>query len=148
MLTIFISGNTLFVMSPHRPHIDVQENPVGYISDYLPQKPVADSKGDAQYANLDITFGNIPDAATITLHIELLNLAASHISLFSISAQAGDSKYISTSQRNVTHKFFPKTGEQMALTYYNRNPHVNGEFVRIMYTGLCSDANSLLIGFF
>ena len=147
MLTIFISGNTLFVMSPYRPHIDVQENPVGYISDYLPQEPIADSKGDAQYANLDIAFENIPNAATITLHIELLNLAASHISLFSISSHTGDNKYISTSQRNVTHQFFPKTGEQIALTYYNRNPHVDGEFVRIMYTGLSSVANSLLFVF-
>ena len=123
-------------MTSYGPTIDVRRHPVGYISDYQLRKPVVSSSDAAIGTTIRITLKNIPDAANITFHIELLNLTASPHSHFTIHNGNGIIGYISLSQRNTIHRFFPGSDALMTLEFHHRDPTMIGESLRILYTGM------------
>ena len=124
-------------MSPDESFIDVTEHPVGYITDFQPNQPSAITSKEAVYADTGIILKNIPDTATVTLHIEFVNFTASLNPSFTISTQpVGKEIRTSTSEKNLTHQIFPGPDAYMILMYAARNQQIDGEFVRLMYKGL------------
>ena len=123
-------------MTSYGPTIDVRRHPAGYISDYQLRKPVVSSSDAAIGTTIRITLKNIPDAANITFQIELLNLTASPHSHFTIRDQNGIKEYISLSQENTIHRFFPGSDALMTLEFHHRDSTMIGESLRILYTGM------------
>ena len=136
MYILHVLGYSWFVMTSYGPTIDVRHHPAGYISDYQLRKPVVSSSDAAIGTTIRITLKNIPDAANITFHIELLNLTASPHSHFTIRDQNGIKEYISLSQKNTIHRFFPGSDALMTLELHHRDPTMIGESLRILYTGM------------
>ena len=123
-------------MTSHGPTIDVQRHPVGYISDYQLRKPVVSSRDAAVGTSIQIALKNIPDAANVTFHIELLNLTASPHSHSTMQDRNGIIGYISLSRKNTIHRFFPGSDALMTLEFHHRDPTMIGESLRILYTGM------------
>ena len=120
-------------MNTRQTSIDVQQHPVGYITDYLPHQLDIDSSEE-----IDIQLINIPEASNITFHIEFLNLTStSQKSLFRIySYPLGSEFHTSKSLKDLTHHFFPPPHGNVILIYRKRDQRIPGELVRIKYTGL------------
>ena len=136
MHILHVFGYSWFVMTSYCPNIDVLRHPAGYISDYQLSKPVVSSSDVAVGTRIHISLKNIPDAANITFHIELLNLTASLHSHFTIRDRNGIKEYISLSQKNTIHRFFPGSDALMTLELHHRDPTMIGESLRILYTGM------------
>ena len=122
-------------MSTGVTYIDVMKYPVGYITDY---KPAMNLSMDGMYADIDITLEKIPAAATLTIHIEVLNLTASQNSKFTISTRTGREEYTSALLEKVTNRYYPRSGASVRLEYQQRNLLLIGEFLQITYKGLSS----------
>ena len=120
-------------MNTRKTSIDVQQHPVGYITDYLPHQLNIDSSEE-----IDIQLINIPEASNITFHIEFLNFTTtSQKSLFRIySYPLGFDFCTSKSLRNLTHHFIPPPYGNVILTYLRRDQRITGELFWIKYTGL------------
>ena len=120
-------------MSTGVTNIDVTEDPVGYITDY---KPAMNLSVDGMYADIHIKLEKIPAAATLTIHIEVLNLTASQNSKFTIKTRTGMEEYTSTLLEKVTNRYYPRSGASVRLEYQQRNLQLFGEFLHIIYKGL------------
>ena len=92
-------------MTARSPSINVMEHPAGYLTDFDPHqteiKPGAD--------DISILLINIPAAANVTFRIKLLNLTASHQSLFTINTLQYSAINIAETQSlsNTTLQVFP-----------------------------------------
>ena len=120
-------------MKPGGQYIDVTKYPVGYITDY---KPAMNLSVDGMYADIHIKLEKIPTAATLTIHIEVLNLTASQNSKFTIKTRTGMEEYTSTLLEKATHRYYPRSGASVTLKYRQRNLLLFGEFLHITYKGL------------
>lgn len=119
------------MMTTNDPYIDVQRHPIGYITGFEPDILAENPNKDHMYEKLTMTLLNIPDAANITFHMELLN---SQIGIY--SRPAGVDIIATTSQKNQIHHTFPIPSAVMQLEYNSGNQNIIGELVRIKYTGL------------
>lgn len=119
-------------MTPNGTYIDVMVDPVGYITDYKSGRPAINPSVDG----IHITLAKIPAATTLTIHIEVLNLAASRNSKFIINTGTGMEEYTSTLLEKVTNRYYPRSGASVRLEYQQRNLQLFGEFLHIKYKGL------------
>ena len=109
------------------------EHPVGYLTDFDPHKTVVHSGAE----DISIALINIPAAANVTFHIELLNLTASQQSLFTINTALYSAMNIAETQSrtNTTLHLFPPSEAEIHIKYRARDRQIIGEFLHIVYTG-------------
>ena len=131
------------MMTTNDPYIDVQRHPIGTLL-ALNQTLAGNPNKDHMYEKLTMTLLNIPDAANITFHIELINFTASLHAQFGIySLPAGVEIITTTSQKTRIHHTFPRPRAYMILEYNSRNQNNTGEPVRIKYKGLSKGQQKL-----
>ena len=120
-------------MTARSPSINVMEHPVGYLTDFDPHK----TEVNPGVEDISIALTDIPAAANVTFHIKLLNLTASHQTLFTIDTLNYPSMHISEtqSQTNMTLHLFPPSEATIIITYSARDRQIVGEFLQIVYTG-------------
>ena len=120
-------------MTAKYPSINVMEHPVGYLTDFDPHK----TEVNPGVEDISIALTDIPAAANVTFHIKLLNLTASHQSLFTINTLQYSAINIAETQSlsNTTLQVFPPSEAAIFIKYNARDRQMIGEFLQIVYTG-------------
>ena len=116
------------------------EHPEGYITDSIKADSITDDSKPLT-DDIQLTFVSLPDIATITFNIELLNLTGSQSRIFEITSSV--SRILAEFDVYYTiydmHLLKFPVGDQMEqyveITYFMRNLQINGEKVRIKYNG-------------
>ena len=119
-------------MTAKYPSINVMEHPVGYLTDFDPHKTEVNPGAE----DITMLLVNIPAAANVTFHIKLLNLTASHQSIFTINTLQYSAMNIAETQSrtNTTLHLFPPSEAALIITYSARDRQMVGEFLQIVYT--------------
>ena len=133
-------------MTARRPTINVMEHPAGYLTDFDPHQ--TEMKPDAD--DISILLINIPAAANVTFRIKLLNLTASHQSLFTINTALYSAMNIAETQSrtNTTLHLFPPSEAEIHIKYRARDRQIIGEFLHIVYTGKSFESQKLFYRYY
>lgn len=135
----FVSVYPLFVLkSLHTDHIDVLKYPQGYITDYRGYYPMKDRNSTEDRS---LILYNLPYNATVTFDIEFIYLISSQNSQFKIEARRVIAAILdrnqSVTQEVITYHSRSDAPELITIQYMRRK-HIDGELVRLKYTGMFS----------
>lgn len=114
--------------------LNPSDHPEGYITDSIEADSIT-NKSKTLIDDIQLTIVNLPDIATITFDIELLNMTGSKFPRFEIGAAATDVSYTINNMNLLEFPVGDKLERHVELTYYMSNLQINGEQVRIKYNG-------------
>ena len=135
MLNYFIfSVYPLFLMKSGYSEINPSSHPEGYITDSIKADKIT-NKSDTLFDDVRLIIVNLPDIATITFNIELLNITGSQFPRFEIGALTVDVSYIINDMHLLKFPVGDKFERHVELIYYMRILQMHGEQVRIKYIG-------------
>ena len=134
--SFYTSVYPLFLMKSSHTYFDLKENMEGYITDALATSIQTSNNLDA--GNISVRMFNIPDIATITFDMELVNMTGSQNSRFIIDTSMTpailDVPHTITN-REWTFSAERQTDKYFRLWFMDRNFQTVGEQVRIRYNG-------------
>lgn len=122
-----------------RGEINPVDHPEGYITDIFNAEYTMD-KTKVVTDNMQLRIFDLPDIATITFNIELLNITGSQSPRFEIRTAfqqlaTMDVNYTINDMHLLTFPVGDKVERYVELTYYMKNLQINAEQVRIKYNG-------------
>ena len=121
----------------YQQYFDLKENREGYITDAMATNKVQTSN-ELDAGDISVTMSNIPDIATITFDMILVNMTGSQNSRFIIDTampQAILDVPHTITNRQWTFSAEGQTDQYFRLWFTNRNFWTVGEQVRIRYKG-------------
>ena len=124
-----------------REQINPIDHPEGYITDIVNAENTTD-KSKVVINDIQLRIFNLPDIATITLNIELLNIAGSQLPRFEIRTTLQKLALMDVNftindrpKRLLKIPVSKKMERYVELTYFMRNLQIEREQVRIKYHG-------------
>ena len=126
-------------MTADKPYVNLEESQEGYITD-----TVADGirpTDTLDIKNIELKLLHLPDFATITFDVELLNISEYWHSIFTIASYASSANLDLTHSITNSQLTFPadhRTERFFRLVYTKKNFQIPGEQVRIKYNGKCT----------
>ena len=124
----------LFLMKSGYSEINPGDHPEGYITDSIRADKITNNS-NTLIDDIRLILVNLPDIATITFNVELLNMTGSQFPRFEIGALTADVSYTITRMHLLKFPVGDKLEQRVELTYYMKNLQTNGEQVRIKYHG-------------
>ena len=137
--SFYTSVYPLFLMKyglVYQQYFDLKENMEGYITDAMATNIQPSNKQDAGDIAVEMSF--IPDIATITFDVELVNMTGSQHSRFIIDTAMTPlilDVHHTITNRQWTFSAERQTDQYFRLRYKDRPFQTVGEQVRIRYTG-------------